>query len=60
MTEIHDTDKSGMEVRRTPDVKLGFVGFIRFVGFNFGQIQIFRFIVVMVWSYSLGHLDLVK
>ena len=31
---------SGMEIRRTPDVKLRFVGFIRFVGFNFGQVQL--------------------
>ena len=60
MTEIHDTDKSGMEIRRTPDLKLGFVGFIRFVGFNFGQIQILRLVVVMVRSYSFGHLDSVN
>ena len=45
---------SGMEVRRTPDVKLRFVGFIRFlsfirfVGFNFGHAQLLRFIAVMV------------
>ena len=51
---------SGKEVRRTLDEKLRFVGFIRFVGFNFGQIQKIRFIVVMVWSYSFGHLDSVK
>ena len=37
----------GTEVRRTPDVKLRFVGVIRFV-------------VVMVRSYSFGHLDSVK
>ena len=49
-----------MEVRRTLDVKLRFVGFIRFVGFNFSQIQKIRFVVVMVWSYSFGHLDYVK
>ena len=52
--------KSGTEVRRTPDVKLRFVGFIRFVGFNFGHVQLFRLVVVMVRSYSFGHLDLVK
>ena len=40
---------SGMEVRRTPDVKLRFVGFIRFISFNFDQIQKIRFIVVTVW-----------
>ena len=51
---------SGTEVRRTPDVKLRFVGFTGFVGFNFGQIQKIRFVVVMVWSYSFGHFDSVK
>ena len=51
---------SGSEVRRTPVVKSRFVGFIRFVGFNFGHVQLLKFIVVMVWSYSFGHLDLVK
>ena len=45
---------SGTEVRRTPDVKL------RFVGFNFGQIHLLRFVVVMVRSNSFGHLDSVK
>ena len=49
-----------MEVRKTPDLKLRFVGFIRFVGFNFGQVQTIRFVVVMVRSYSFGHLDSVK
>ena len=39
---------SGMEVRRTPDLSLSFVGFIRFVGFNFGHVQLLRFFVVMV------------
>ena len=51
---------SDREVRRTPDVKLRFVGFIRFVGFNFGHVQLLRFVVVMVRSYSFGHLDSVK
>ena len=51
---------AGMEVRMTPDVKLGFVGFIRFVGFNLGHVQFLRFVVVMVRSYSCGHLDSVK
>ena len=46
--------------RRTPDVKLRFVSFNRFHGFNFGQIQLLRFVVVMVWSNSLGHLESVK
>ena len=50
----------GRKVRRTPDVKLRFVGFIRFVGFNFGHVQLLRFVVVMVWSYSFGHLGSVK
>ena len=45
---------SGMEVSRTPDVRL------RFVGFNFGHVQLLRLVVVMVWSYSFGHLELVK
>ena len=48
---------SGTKVRRTPDVKLRFVGFI---SFNFGQIQKIRFVVVIVRSYSFGHLDSVK
>ena len=47
---------SGMEIRMTPDVKLRFVNFRRFVGFNFSQLQLLRFVVVMIWSYSLGHL----
>ena len=29
---------SGMDIRRTPDIKSRFIGFNRFVGFNFGQI----------------------
>ena len=52
--------KSGTEVRRTLDVKLRFVGFMRFVGFNFGHVQLLRFFIVMVRSYSFSHLDLVK
>ena len=51
---------SGMEVRRTLNVKLRFVGFIRYFSSNFGQIQKIRFVVVMVQSYSFGHLDSVK
>ena len=51
---------SGTEVKRTPDVKLRFVGFIKFVSFNFGDVQLLRFVVVMVWSYSFCHLDPVK
>ena len=39
--------KLALEVRRTPDLKLRFVGFIRFVSFNFGQVQLLRFIVVV-------------
>ena len=45
---------SGTEVRRTPDVRL------RLVIVNFGQIQLLRFVVVMIRSNSFGHLDLVK
>ena len=33
---------------------------IRFIGFNFGHVQLLRFVVVMVWSYSFGHIHLVK
>ena len=51
---------SGTEVRRTPDLKLRFVGFTRFVSFNIGHVQLLRFVVVMVRSYSFGHLDSVK
>ena len=51
---------SGTEVRRTPDVMLRFVGFIRFVGFKFGQIQKIRFVVVMIRSYLFGHLESIK
>ena len=51
---------SSTEVRRTPDLKLRLVGFIRFIGLNFGHVQLLRFIVVMVRSYSFGHLDSVK
>ena len=45
---------SGTEVRRTPDVKL------RFVGFNFGHFQLLRFVVVIIQSYSFDHLGSVK
>ena len=45
---------SGTDIKMTPDVKL------RFVGFNFGQIQLLRFVVVMVRSNSFGHLESVK
>ena len=40
--------------------KLRIVGLNRFVGFNFGQIQLLRFVVVMIQSISFGHLDSVK
>ena len=46
----------GTEIRRTQDVKLRFVSFRRFIGFNFGQVQLLRFVDVMVQSYSFGHL----
>ena len=45
---------SGTDIWRTPDVKL------RFVGFKFGQVQLLRFVVVMVHSNSFGHLDSIK
>ena len=57
---LYKKKKSGKEVRRTLDVKLRFVSFTRFVGFNFGQFQLLRFVVVMVWSNSFGHLDSAK
>ena len=40
---------SGTEISRTPEIKLRFVGFRRFVRFNFGQVQLLRFVVVMIW-----------
>ena len=51
------TSARKLEIRRTPGVKLRFVGFRRFVSFNFGQVQLLRFIVVMVRSYSFGHVN---
>ena len=54
---LYKKKTSHTEVGRTPDVKLRFVGFIRLVGFNFVHVQLLRFVVVMVWSYSFGHLD---
>ena len=57
---LYKKKTSGRGIRRTPDVKLRLVGFNRFVVFNFGQIQLLRFVVVMVRSNSFGHLDLVK
>ena len=37
---LYEKNTSGKDIRRTPDVKLRFVGFKRFVGFNFSQIQL--------------------
>ena len=51
---LQEKKTSGMEVRRTPDVRL------RFVIVNFGQIQLLKFVVVMIRSNSFGHLDSVK
>ena len=48
---LQEKKTSGMEVRRTPDVKL------RFVGFNFGHVQLLRFVVAMVQSYSFGQVN---
>ena len=59
-TPLQEKKTSGMEVRRTLDEKLRFVGFIRFVSFNFGHVQLLKFVIVMVRSYSFSHLDLVK
>ena len=42
----------GTEVRRTPDLRL------RFVGFNFGHVQLLMFIVVMIWSSWFGHVSI--
>ena len=54
-TQSHERKKtSGKEIRRTPDLKL------RFVGFNLGQVQLLRFVIVMVRSNSFGQLDSVK
>ena len=49
----------GLDRSQASGVKLRFVGFGRFVSFNFGQVQFLRFVVVMVWSNSFGHLHLV-
>ena len=57
---LYKKKTSGTEVRRTLDVKLRFVSFIRFVGFNSGHGQFLRFVVVMVQSYLFSDLDLVK
>ena len=57
---LYKKKKSGMEIRRTQDAKLRFVGFISFISFNFGHVQLLRFIIVMVRSFSFGHLDSVK
>ena len=51
---LYKKKTSGMEVRRTLDIKL------RFVGFNFVHVQLLMFVIVMVMSHSFGHLDLVK
>ena len=47
---------SGTEVRRTLDVKLRFVSFIRCISFNFGHVQLLRF-VVMVRSSWFGQVN---
>ena len=57
---LYKKKTSGMEIRRTPDINVRFVGFIRLVSFNCGQVQLLRFIVVMVQSNSFGHLDSVQ
>ena len=57
---LYKKKTSGADIRRTPGIKLRFVSFNRFVGFNFGQIQLLRFVVIMVRSNSIGHLESVK
>ena len=41
---LYKIKTSGTEVRRTQDVRIRFVGFIRFVSFNFGNVQLLRFV----------------
>ena len=50
---LYKKKTSRTDIRRTPDVKLRLVGFDRFVGFNFSQIQLLRFIVVIVQWYRM-------
>ena len=57
---LYKKKTSSTDIRRTLDVKLRFIGFKMFVGFNFGQIQLLRWVIVMVRSNSFGHLELVK
>ena len=57
---LYKKKTSGMEVGRTLDVWLRFVSVIRLVNFNFGHVQMLRFLIVIFWSDSLGHLELVK
>ena len=47
-------ETSGTKVRRTSDVRL------RFVSFNFAHVQLLRFVIFMVRSYSFGHLDCLR
>ena len=59
---LYKKKTSGTEISRTPDVKLRFVGMtfvgLRwFVGFNFGRVQLLRFIVVMVRSSLFSHVN---
>ena len=51
---------SGTDIRRTPDVKLRLVGYITFVDVNFREIKLLKLVVVMVRSYSFGHVNSVK
>ena len=48
---LQEKKTSGTEVRRTPDVIL------RFVGFNFGHVQLLMLVVVMSRSYAFCHLS---
>ena len=43
---------SGTEVRRTPEVRL------RFVGFNFRHVQLLMFVVVVIRSYSFWNVSI--
>ena len=44
---LQEKNTSGTDVRRTRDLKLRFVGLTRFVGFNFGHIQLLMFVNVI-------------
>ena len=53
-TSYYSVKTNSVLVRRTPDIRL------RFVSFNFGHVLLFRSVIVMVRSYSFGHLESVR